>query len=373
MALLIAAWAHVAAFFVFVVLLVFEFLSAKEISDEPRKKESDQIEISMVYEDSEPDTELVAVVPPVVEEVEESEDTVPPPKPEGFVVTREDQESGEKPDETALIGEFSTKASSDAGAEAGQEPMPALAGKEEVKSDVKTFDSDFADGKNAGPQDGSGNAGEAGEGDAEMTEKEALAQEKSAKPADAPSPEMESAEEIPETKRDDLAEIDQALKELEEALAQEAKPMKKVEETLPEKKATKASESSHPDGGFAPQTRKTKVKGVLSASGKGALDVENTPAGRYEAQIYRLLERSWQMENHRNKSLLAPGSITLYFVVDQQGKVSRQQLLSMIGASTTQWGSVCQALENIAIPKMPKDVIEDLEGDALELTVTFNY
>ena len=373
-ALLIAAWAHVAFFFVFVVLLVFDMLSAKVIEEdrEKPKKEREQVELSLVYEEE----AVVAMTPPAVVDpapVEEEQEEAALPPPTGFVQTQENQALEEKPDEAVFIGENNTQATSDAGAEAGDQKMTALAGENEMKQDVKTFNSTFANGQESGPQDGTAEVGEGGEGDAAMTKPEVLDLESLTQPAEPPLPEAVLEEKMPEPKMDELAAIDQALKELDEALAEEKTPMKKVEETRPEKVVSKASESANQDGGFAPMTTKTKVRGVINASGSGSLNVENTPAGRYQAKIYKLLERSWQMENIRNRSLIAPGNITLYFAVDRNGKVSNQQQIAMNGASDTQWGMVLRALDTITLPPMPKDVIDDLSGDALELTVTFNY
>jgi hypothetical protein len=47
--------------------------------------------------------------------------------------------------------------------------------------------------------------------------------------------------------------------------------------------------------------------------------------------------------------------------------------MAMVGASGTQWGMILRALSGINIPKMPKDVVQELEGDPLEIIVTFNY
>lgn len=369
-ALLIAAWAHVAIFFAFVALLVFDLLSAKVIDGErPEKPKPEEFQMSFVYEESPP---LEAPAMTRAPEVAPPEPVQPPLS--GFVQTQADQEIQEKPNETAFIGERDTQASSDVGALAGKVPLPALAGETEMKEDVKTFNSDFADGANSGPQEGTALAGQGGPGEAAMTEVETTEAQDATKPTKPVEQEVLTSEEkMAEPENDELAAIDEALKTLEEALAETEEPVAKVAETMPEKKATKASESASQDGGFAPKTKKTRVRGVMSASGKGSLDVKNTPAGRYEAKIYKLLERSWQMENIRNRSLIAPGNISLYFAVDRKGQVSKQQQIAMNGASDTQFGMILRALSAITIPKMPQDVIDELEGDALELTVTFNY
>ena len=147
----------------------------------------------------------------------------------------------------------------------------------------------------------------------------------------------------------------------------------KVEETMPERPTRDQREAAEQDGGFAPRSRKTRVAGVIRTNGKGSLDVANTAIGRYQGAIFKKLETAWQMENIRNRSLLAPGNVTLYFVVNKDGKVSRQRQMAMLGASGTQWGMILRSLSVINIPKMPKDVVKELEGDPLEIIVTFNY
>ena len=196
-------------------------------------------------------------------------------------------------------------------------------------------------------------------------------------PDDSKLPETE--EKTPAPKKNELATIDEALAQLEEEIGdgeikQRARPLaEKVEETMPEKPATREQEAGDQDGGFATRARKTRIAGVISARGKGSLNVTNTAIGRYQADLFKKLETAWQMENIRNRSLLAPGNVTLYFVVNKNGKVSRQRQVAIVGASPTQWGMILRALGGINIPKMPTAAIKELEGDPLEIIVTFNY
>jgi outer membrane biosynthesis protein TonB len=370
-ALLVAAWAHVGLFFAIVLLLVFDLLAARVIEEDQSKEEEIRpIKMQVVYADPVVAPVDEAALPEPVEPVTAPEPVMP--EEEAFVQTSESQIAEEAPKETPFIGERNTTATSDAGAVAGHEKMSALAGEEERKSDPKTFDSDFSDGETSGPIEGMKETVEAGEGDEKVNEEAIAATEAKPEPLKEALPGME--EEVPKSKENDLAAIDKALAALEEAMGEEMKePVGKVEETLPEKPAEKEQEASNQDGGFAPRTRKTRVAGVLSASGKGSLNVTNTPAGRYQADILKKLETAWQIDNYRHRSLNNPGQVSLYFVVDRKGKVSRQRQLSRVGASDNQLGRILGAVESIKIPKMPKDVIKDLDGDALELMVTFNY
>jgi hypothetical protein len=363
-ALLVAVWAHVGLFFVFAVLLFFNLLSGKIIEEEKdAKKEKQPIKMQMVYAE----TPVAPVVPVVEAAAPEPEVQTAMPDTPAFVQTDETQESDVAPEETPLIG---------VGAVAGDEAMAALSGEENRKSDPKTFDSDFSEGETSGPKEGVKETVEAGKGAEQVNEQAAVAEVPSPMPVDELLPEME--EEMPEPKRDELASIEETLAALEEAIGDEKKdqpkkPSEKVEETPPEKPAAKEQEASNQDGGFAPKANKTRVAGVLSASGKGSLNVADTPAGRYQADILKKLETAWQMDNINNRSLNAPGQITLYFEIDQKGQVSRLKQVSRVGTSDNQFGRVLGEVQRLAIPKMPKAVIKDLDGDALDITVTFNY
>lgn len=371
-ALLIAAWAHIGLFFIFVVLMASNLFSARIDYDkkEPRPEPS-TIRMQMVYEEP-VGAPAVPVEPVLPDEVEEEK------QPPAFVQTNESQESEEPPEETDLIGERDTTATSDKGAVAGAEDMAALSGEEEKKSDPKTFDSDFAEGDAVGGNTGMKDAVDVGKGDDQINQEVAKTTGDAEPLVKDPAPEP-IEDMTPPLPKDDLTSIEDALAMLEEEVGdglkkEQIKPeTEKVEETMPERPTRDQREATEQDGGFAPRSRKTRVAGVISANGKGSLDVANTAIGRYQGAIFKKLETAWQMENIRNRSLLAPGNVTLYFVVNKDGKVSRQKQMAMVGASGTQWGMILRSLSVINIPKMPKDVVRELEGDPLEIIVTFNY
>ena len=371
-ALLIAAWAHIGLFFIFVVLMASNLFSARIDYDkkEPRPEPS-SIRMQMVYEEP-VGAPAVPVEPVLPDEVEEEK------QPPAFVQTNESQKSEEPPEETDLIGERDTTATSDEGAVAGAEDMAALSGDEEKKSDPKTFDSDFAEGDVVGGNTGMKDAVDVGKGDDQINQEVAKTTGDAEPLVKDPAPEP-IEDMTPPLPKDDLTSIEDALAMLEEEVGdglkkEQIKPgTEKVEETMPERPTRDQREAAEQDGGFAPRSRKTRVAGVIRTNGKGSLDVANTAIGRYQGAIFKKLETAWQMENIRNRSLLAPGNVTLYFVVNKDGKVSRQRQMAMLGASGTQWGMILRSLSVINIPKMPKDVVKELEGDPLEIIVTFNY
>ena len=371
-ALLIAAWAHIGLFFIFVILMASNLFSAR-IDYEERKPEPrpDLIKMQMIYEEP----AGVSILPIEPEQPEESEEKE---SPQAFVQTNEGQESEAPPQETDSIGERDTTATSDQEAVAGQDGRAALSGNEEAKYDPKTFDSDFAEGDVVGENVDVKDSLDVGKG------KEDINQEAAKMTGDAKPLLKDEAEELvkeatPPNPKDELTSIKEALALLEEEVGDDWKKepvepeAEKIEETLPERPAKDQRQASEQNGGFAPRSRKTRIAGVISANGKGSLDVTNTAIGRYQGKIFKKLETAWQMENISNRSLLAPGNVTLYFVVETTGKVSRQKQMAMVGASGTQWGMILRALSGINIPKMPRDVVKELEGDPLEIIVTFNY
>jgi hypothetical protein len=277
----------------------------------------------------------------------------------------------EPPKETNLIGERDTTATSDQGAVAGEDDRSALSGDEVTINDPKTFNSDFARGDAVSGNVGVKDSLDVGEG------KDDINQEAARMTGDAKPFQKNPAREV--VPQDGLTSIEEALALLEEEVGDSrkkdlAKPENKmVEENLPERPAKDQREAAEQNGGFAPRSRKTRIAGVISANGKGSLNVANTAIGRYQGEIFKKLETVWQMENISNRSLLAPGNVTLYFVVNKNGEVSRQKQMAMVGASGTQWGMILRALSGIKIPKMPKDVTKELAGDPLEIIVTFNY
>ena len=371
-ALLIAAWAHIGLFFLFVILMASNLFSAR-IDYEEKKSEprSELIKMQMVYDEP----AGISVVPIETEQSEEAEEQV---LPSVFVRTNEGQDSEEPPKEADLIGERNTTATSDERAVAGEDDRAALSGSEDPKNDPKTFDSDFAKGDAVGKNTGAKDSVDFGKGK-ERINQEAAKMTGDAKPL-LKDPAVEPVKAAtPLSPKNELTSIEETLALLEEEMGDERKKeqvtpdTKKNEETLPTRSAKDQREASEESGGFTPRSRKTRIAGVISANGKGSLNVTNTAIGRYQGEIFKKLETAWQMENISNRSLLAPGNVTLYFVVNKGGKVSRQKQMAIVGASGTQWGMILRALGGINIPKMPKDVINELEGDPLEIIVTFNY
>jgi len=370
-ALLIAAWIHVALFFVFVLLLVFDLFADRVfIGKDVSPKQEERLELTLVLDDSEPEASLEAPILEPVTEVTSDQARREPRLVEekSFVQTNLNQAVEERPENPNFIGQNNTMASSDREAVAGESELTALAGEKDPQADLKSFDSNFNDGENqpVGKLSETQDSPSADPTQQPENEIDQGAHDNSQVPEDSPK-----LEETKMAETEDLAELDQALRALEEALADDSPQQELVEPN--DLKKVSSKQAAPQNGGFAPQAKKTRVQGVIRATGVGSLDVANTALGRYQAAIYQKLERSWQVEVIRNRSLIVPGNITLYFTVNQNGVVGNRSWVSINGTSFAQRGMIVNALEKIEIAQMPPEVLQELQGDTLELIVTFDY
>ena len=370
-ALLIAAWIHVALFFVFVLLLVFDLFADRVfIGKDVSPKQEERLELTLVLDDSEPEASLEAPILEPVTEVTSDQVRREPRLVEekSFVQTNLNQAVEERPENPNFIGQNNTMASSDREAVAGESELTALAGEKDPQADLKSFDSNFSDGENqpVGKLSETPDSPNADPTQQPENEIDQEAHDNAQVPEDSAK-----LEETKMAETEDLAELDQALRALEEALADDSPQQELVEPN--DLKKVSSKQAAPQNGGFAPQAKKTRVQGVIRATGVGSLDVANTALGRYQAAIYQKLERSWQVEVIRNRSLIVPGNITLYFTVNQNGVVGNRSWVSINGTSFAQRGMIVNALEKIEIAQMPPEVLQELQGDTLELIVTFDY
>ena len=360
-ALFAALWIHVGLIFVFILLLIFDVLSGKEIvSDESESEippEDDFSELVLTFEED-PPTEIA----PVEEDQEADPDTPIPEPNEKFARTRDDQMS-DAPIKAEFIGERDTRAASDEKAVAGDRKSVALSGELKERKDNQTFNSTFSDGDTTQNQT-TVNTEEIDTGKDQKTEDSSEASNKEITP---------EKELVSEDKTEDFVDLDRVTTTIEDAMEKDKKAANTDSEMKPAVKVMEKKKAASRDGGFNSQTSKTMVKGVLSAKGIGALDVKNSAVGTYGSHIFKEIEREWQMGNYKYRSLISPGQITLYFVVNKKGQVFRQRQVEMRGASGTQWGIVLNSVTAAKIPPMSKDVIKELGGEDLELTMGFTY
>ena len=363
-AILVAVWLHVLVFCIFAALLLFELIAGK-VSEARDSEEKDSGEMSEIVIRFEEDPVPVIEVPVVVKEEE-----IPFSSERPRYAQPEDAQETAAPEKADFFGKKDTVASSDANAMAGDKKEIALSGDREVLEDIKVTNEKFNDG----PDKGSGIKGESigkvSEGrDSSSREKvsaslaESRPLEKTAMVKDVPV-DFVDTEGVTETLDD--AMVKKAPKEEVQAKVEETSPMKK-------KDAKVVKNEGDSQGEFQSQQSKTKVQGTLNASGKGSLNVEDSPLGRYQETIFRLIEREWQPRHFKFRVHSAPGHITIRFLVDAKGKVSGRRQVEMRGASDMQRAIILDSIQASKFPVMPIEVSKELDGELLELNITFNY
>ena len=351
-------------FFVFVTLLVFEVIVGKVIENVEQVPVDEVTEINLFFEEEQDQFSQIPETPREIAKVKE---------PLQFSRTDVEQTS-EKPEDADFQGEQDTTATSDSKAEAGQEQEVALSGDQVMKEDIITKNSNFTDGDHLGAGTAFEAVGIQGKG------KKANDQVED-KMGSQPT-RVQKAEEV--VKEDPFKDLEGVNRAIEDRKFDQADPPNEAEQSNALEKMTQSQEESPgklqvaqkegaSNGGFKSKQNRTRIRGILNAQGEGSLDVENTELGRYEAKVFKQIEREWQARNFQFRSHLAPGLITLRFLLDEEGAVSGQRRIEMRGASDIQWGVVLNAVSAAKIPAMPIEVRKELGGESLELTVTFNY
>lgn len=134
-----------------------------------------------------------------------------------------------------------------------------------------------------------------------------------------------------------------------------------------------ATEQTPKKDGFRGLSRKTKVTGSISRRGKSALNVKNSPLGRYQALISKSVELQWRRKCEEQRDHIVPGVVSVRFYVDAKGKISGVKFQEVIGASYIMTGFTQRAIRQAKLPKMSASVIKELKGEPLELIYNFYF
>ncbi|MEI6655537.1 MAG: hypothetical protein WCP45_12270 [Verrucomicrobiota bacterium] len=304
-----------------------------------------------------------------------------------FARTADDQRS-RRPDKPAFIGERDTQATSDATPDPNAAAMPAQAGiQSRHEGDIETTESRYQDGVLS---------------DAAATVAE------SPQPPGAPAPpapEMAPAPPAVANRGEPTATpgVDEKLApppaaghwvegpnpvDVAVPLTSEEGTPKGVAQTMPregtpealptpdEVKASPAAASPQEmpkQPSFRGNQRKTTIQGSISRTGRSALDVEDTPLGRYQATLSRAIELEWQRNCVRYRDFITPGYLTVRFFVDAKGKVRNVQFVGAMQTGQQQKGFTLNSIHDAVIPAMPPEVRKDFVKDPLELIFNFYF
>lgn len=299
------------------------------------------------------------------------------------VRTSPDQESADSPASRRYTGERNTRATSDRAPTADDASMPSQAGREPTPDEVETTESDYQDGKLSSPDS-----------------PPALAENTPVPPSPTELTEPTPAEQVKGEQTPDPGEAEMAETSIREKLLDGPNPIDTLvpkaevrEDIKPreEKKdrdgaleglaETKAEVQPKPtakkapikDPAFRGNQAKTAIQGSISRTGRSALDVADTPMGRYQAQISRAVELEWQRNCVKHRDFITPGFLTVRFYIEANGKVKSVQFVGDIQTGEVQKGFTLNSIRNAGIPAMPPAVKKEMAGDALELIFNFYF
>ena len=315
------------------------------------------------------------------------------PAQQRFARTSADQAAPPENKNTAFIGERDTKATSDRAPDASAPPLPSQAGVESKDGEIETTQSSYRDGKlstNTNPEpvadptpatpasETPAPSDPAAMAEAKRTEKPEIPgtdTERSTPPArekllDGPNP-----VDVPvprETAKQETIKPTPEKRPSEETPTppEPVKPEKPEDEP---KIAELPKPPRPPDPAFSGFQRKTAVVGSISRTGRSALDVVDTPLGRYEAAISRAVELEFQRNCVRHRDFITPGFLTVRFFVEPGGKVRSVSFDGDMVTGEIQKGFTLNSVRNAEIPPMPPSLRKEYAKEPLELVFRFHF
>ena len=321
--------------------------------------------------------------PPLAEETVDEKEALTEPK-QRFARTSADQQGAPDAD-TDILGERDTRAASELPATPGAKAnTPAQDGAAPLyPGHVETVSKKYQEGS----------LGQDAQGEETEVPQEASASKDDALADDAPQlldvpqpdviePEEESSsepkdkhlaagEELPAPHGDEgdkqIAEDPKAEKSPRE------RPNEGAHQEADKKKIVDGAEQEPKKSGFRGYSRQTRVTGSINRQGKSALNVKNSPLGRYQALISKAVELQWRRNCEQHRDHIVPGVISIRFYVDQSGGVSGIKFQEVIGANFIERGFTQRALRQVELPKMPESVLKELKGESLELIYNFYF
>jgi hypothetical protein len=314
-----------------------------------------------------------------------------------FARTTEDQAAPPEKN-TAFIGERETRATSDRRPAPAAPPLPSQAGiAPKDDTDIETTQSAYQDGGLAGssnpppeidppptPPAPPAPVPPAPVPPAPVPPEPSPPMDQAAsEPSDRPAPESRPSTAAPQGK---LLEgpnpvdvqvprevaVDEEIKPTPESRpAAEPRPTPKPDAPKETAEAPKPKPSTEPQ--FRGFQRKTAVTGSISRTGRSALDVADSPLGRYQAAISRAVEQEWQRNCVRHRDYITPGFLTVRFFVETGGKVRSVQFVGDMATGEVQKGFTLNSIRNAGIPVMPPALRREYDKEPLELIFRFFF
>ena len=315
--------------------------------------------------------------PPLAEETADEKEALTDPK-QRFARTSADQEGAPDAD-TDILGERDTRAASELPATPGAKAnTPAQDGAAPLyPGHVETVSKAYQEGslgqdaqgeETEVPQEASASKDDALADDAPQLDVIEPEEESSSEPKDK---HLAAGEELPAPHGDEgdkqIAEDPKAEKSPRE------RPNEGAHQEADKKKIVDGAEQEPKKSGFRGYSRQTRITGSINRQGKSALNVKNSPLGRYQGLISKAVELQWRRNCEQHRDHIVPGVISIRFYVDQSGGVSGIKFQEVIGANFIERGFTQRALRQVELPKMPESVLKELKGESLELIYNFYF
>lgn len=134
-----------------------------------------------------------------------------------------------------------------------------------------------------------------------------------------------------------------------------------------------AAKSATTEPAFKGFQRKAAIQGSISRNGRSALNVVDSPLGRYQAVISRAVEQEWQRNCARHRDFITPGFLTVRFFVEASGRVRTVQFVGEMETGEVQKGFTLNSIRDAEIPAMPAALKHEYEKEPLELIFNFYF
>ena len=287
--------------------------------------------------------------------------------------TSEDQ-TAPRPEKSSFIGERNTQATSDRRPDLTAPALPSQAGAD--RDDLETTVSNYQDGKLGSDPPPIPQEAAPPPPPQEMSTTETLTSDRQVK---TPGADISQASAAPqETLLNGPSPVDVPVPRSRET-STEVKPTPPkrfadspaVPQTQVSPKAAASKPATAP--GFKGHQRKAAIVGSISRTGRSALDVVDSPLGRYQAVVSRAVELEWQRNCVRHRDFITPGFLTVRFYVEPGGKVRTVQFVGEMETGEVQKGFTLSAIRDADIPAMPPAVKKDFQKEPLELIFNFYF
>lgn len=317
--------------------------------------------------------------------VEEAEEAKPDANEQKAVRTSDDQLDPNAPSSRRYIGERNTQATSDRNATNDDTTMPSQVGREaRPEEEPETTESVYQDGRlDTSIQatvlnqpiplikelpNSLTNAAEQMKGDKQPDPGEEEIAQTAIRKKLLDGPNIVEKE-VPKS------EVKENIKPIDEKKIRDGNPdgiaLNKPNE-LP-KPTAKPTPAAINDPAFSGNQTKTAIRGSILRTGRSAMDVVDTPMGRYQAQISRAVELEFQRNCVKRRDFIVPGYITVQFFIDAHGRVRSLSLLGEIEGGEVQKGFTIDSIREAPIPVMPSVIKKEMKGDSLELIYNFYF